>query len=135
MSGEKKSGLIKYGVCFAVIAVCAALYIMPRDFAAAELMDKLSILCDAFTIPGVVLLGVGGLAFASREGAMDGLTYALRRAVQMLVPGVRQSMQTYGDYVVKRRAKEKGSFAFLLISGGISLVLALIFLIAYFAVS
>ena len=135
MSGEKKTRLIKYGICFAVIAVCVVLYIMPRDFAAAELADKLAILCDAFTIPGVLLLGVGGLSFASREGAMDGLTYALRRAVQMLVPGVRQSMQTYGDYVVERRAKEKGSFAFLLISGGIALALALIFLIAYFAVS
>ena len=130
-----KKRLVKYAICFAVIAVCAALYIMPRDFAAVGLAEKLAILCDAFTIPGVLLLGVGGLAFASSEGAMDGLTYALRRAVQMLIPGVQQSLQNYGDYVVERRAKRKGGFAFLLISGGISLAVALICLGAYFAVS
>lgn len=132
MSEEKRTRLIQYGVCVVLILGLAALYVFTRDFAGADLTGKLVMLCDAFTIPGILLLGAGGLTAASRAGALDGLGYALGVAGKSLLPNGRRSIRKYRDYVEEKRAKKRGSFAYLLICGGASLGLGILFLVAYF---
>ncbi len=67
-------------------------------------------LCDALTVPGVLLTGMGLLSLASAHGAFDGLSFPVRKAFgQILSEEKRNAMpKTYYDYVEARRAGSRG---------------------------
>ena len=54
-----KANLLKYGITGGICAALVWLYISQRDFAAQETMEQYRILCDAFTIPGIIAIMVG----------------------------------------------------------------------------
>jgi hypothetical protein len=128
-----KVNLIKYGCSAAFVAIMAIVYISLRDFAAAETVDKYLILCDAFTVPGMLLILFGGLLWASSLGAMDGLTYVVRFAVMSLIPGKRSKRdETYGDYLEHRMQNRAKGYGFLFISGLVTMAVALVFMAQFY---
>ena len=128
-----KSRLAKYGFCALFEAGMAFAYLLPRDFAGADVKEKYQLLCDALTVPGVLLICAGALVWVSSLGALDGLSYGLRLAFRALIPGKRlQKEESYHDYVSARRKKRVGGYSFLLISGAVTVVLSLIFLGLYY---
>ena len=83
------------------------------------------ILADAFTIPGILLTGIGLLVFVSNEGVFDGLTYAVKSFIGMF----RKNMPRYGSFYDYREAKNRSkfSFGFLVICGLVFLLVAMVF--------
>lgn len=135
MSRKVKIGLAKYGGCAAFVATLAWLYISLRPFAELPLVDQYCVLCDALTVPGVVLIMVGLLIAISNTGALDGLFYALSFAIRSLIPGGRGKRdERYADYVDRRRENKLKGYGFLIIAGGITVAAALVFLALFYSV-
>ena len=125
--------ILKYAAAFAVgigaaIALCAY-----RGWAdAVSACERYMILTDAFSLPGVLFLGIGGMIWLSGEGALDGVSWLLKNAVKMLIPGPKKVREKYGDYVQRKRSGPKPSgYAFILITGAVLAAIACLFLILY----
>lgn len=134
MNKSVKSALRKYILAFFFGGLLAWFYISARDFSSAELIEKYRMLCDAFTIPGLLMLMMGLLLAISNEGAFDGITYALTFAVRALIPfgRNRNDNEKYYDYVERKRAKRVHGYGFLFIVGGIFMAVAAVFLILFY---
>lgn len=128
-----KVRLMKYGLCALFVAVMAYGYLSLRPFAGAEVKEKYQMLCDALTVPGVLLLCAGALVWISSLGALDGLGYGLRLAVQALIPGKRAGREkSYGDYVARRQKNRLKGYGFLLICGAVTIAASFVFLGLYY---
>ena len=129
-----KVNLIKYGCSAAFVALMAGAYIGLRDFAGAELVDRYLILCDAFTVPGMLLIMFGCMMWASTTGALDGLGYCVRFAVFSLIPGKRlERDERYGDYIARKRENRVKGYGFLFISGLVTMAVALVFMALFYS--
>ena len=131
MSDRVQSLPINYGCITLFVAVREYSYIAARDFAGAKTWEKMVLICDALTVPGMLLLMVGALIWAANTGALDGITYAVGFAVRALIPGGRHKDERYADFVERQREKRVKGYGFLLITGGITMAVATVFLIAY----
>lgn len=132
MSERLKGNLLKYGISALVCGGLVWFYVAQRNFAAQELMEKYRILCDAFTVPGLLLLMFGLLLVISNEGAFDGIGYALSVAWKALIPGGRTKMEKYFDYVERRRSKKVKGIGFLFVVGGVCMAAALVFMVLFY---
>lgn len=132
MSDGTKIRLLKYGATVVFTGLMAWIYISLRTFPGETLAETFKVLCDALTIPGALLLAVGGLVWASNEGALDGLGYVLDVTWKALVPGKRSSMMKYAEYVQSKREKPVIGYGFLLISGAVVMAAALVFLVLFY---
>lgn len=126
--------LAKYGGSALFIGLAAWLYLGAYDFPDASLVEKYRLLCDAFTIPGVILLMLGCLIWASGQGALDGVTYALRYAIYSLIPGkLLERSEKYGDYIQRKRENRLKGYGFLFITGGASMAVSLVFMALFYS--
>lgn len=132
MNRSTKIQLIKYLVTIGVGALMAYFYVAMRDFAGSSTMEKYRMLCDAFTIPGIILLAVGALVALSNEGVFYGLSYALTHFVKMLFPFGGRNQERYYDYVERKRENRTTGYGFLFIVGAVFMAIALVFLILFY---
>lgn len=95
-------------------------------------VDRYRLLCDAFTIPGMILLMLGLLVLVSGSSGLDGITYVLHWLRLTLIPfGGKQPR--YADHVQRRRERKKVHGGFLIISGCLFLAAAIVFLILFYS--
>lgn len=135
MNDKWKVRLVKYGASTLFVALMSIMYLNLQDFAEAELADRYRLLCDAFSVPGVLLIMFGALVWASNEGAMLGVSYVVRQAVFALIPGKRlEREEKYGDYVARKRDKNVTGYGFLFFTGLAALGIALIFMVLFYSV-
>ena len=134
MSRELRNGLLKYGFAALVGGLMAGFTITSHGYGeAAGTAERLRILSDAFTIPGVVLIMFGFLVLVANGGFFNGLSYIGSYAVKLLIPGMSKDMEKYGDYVERKRAGGKRiKTGFLFIVGGVILLAAVVFTILYY---
>lgn len=90
-------------------------------------------LCDACTVPGILLTGMGLLGLLSGQGAFDGMAYPVRKAFGQILSEKRRAEmpKTYYDYVTERQGKSRKKHPCTLWVGLFFLVLAGIALILY----
>lgn len=131
MNRQRKIKLIQYGICGSVCLLLAAVYLISNDFLSLGTKDLLRILCDAFTIPGLLCVFAGLLVWGSNEGAFDGVGYVLSYAFHALIPGNIHPRESYRDYLERKRGKRVAGYGFLFVCGGICILLALLFLILF----
>lgn len=133
---RKLKNLLKYGITASIGLLMVTLTVDLHGYAAAEnTQEKIRILADAFTIPGVVIILFGVLVMIANEGMFDGLTYVFSYAAKMLIPGMDKTHERYADYVTRKR--EKGpmkGFGFLFVVGGIFLAVSILFTVLFFIV-
>ena len=101
---------LRYALCAAFAAGLTAIYVSNGQ----------GTVSDGLTLSALLLLSAGAWRWAMGEGALDALGFA----IGMLLPGRRDC--SYGDYVAEKRKKGRPSYGFLLLSGGIAMVLALL---------
>ncbi len=91
-------------------------------------------LCDAFTVPGILLTGTGLLSLVSDQGAFDGIAFPVRKVLGLFFSEEKRAAmpKTYFDYVAarqKRGAKKPRGTLFtglaFLAAAGITLVIYL----------
>lgn len=92
-------------------------------------------LCDACFVPGVLLLGVGGIRYTGTKGLFDMMSYSIKHVFYTAFPGAAPMGQENEDlYEYKARKDEKRRDPWDLIwSGLIYMILALVFLGIYLA--
>ena len=138
MSASLKKNLIKYGVTSILSLALAFLYIYMRvDFSnpgATELVEWYRIVCDGFTIPGLILLMFGCLMSLSNAGAMDGLGYVVVNGFKMLIPGAAIKMERYKEYLERRRANRVRGYGFLYVVGAACMAVALVCMVLFYGI-
>lgn len=138
MSDGLKTLLKRCGITAAAgLALGFALFSSRGGFQAENTADILSLLCDAFTVPGVLCLCAGGLVFASNGGVFNSLGFIAAMPLSRILPGMAsRKHERYSDYL--QRKKEKGpvkGYSFLVWTGLGFLLVAAILLAAFYAVS
>ena len=123
---------IQYGTCAVTTALLAAAYADIWNLCNAPLQERYKLLCDAFTIPGMLMILLGTLLWVSNEGAFYGVSYCLRIALFALIPGKRKdAYEKYGDYVERKQQKKVQGYSFLFWSGLVAMAIALVFFALY----
>ena len=108
-----------------VIAVPVFLLGLHREY------PILRALGDAFFVPAVVLLGVAGITFAANDGTFDSFGYSLKFVFFNHYPSAGEA-ESFADYREKKHQNPKNPLN-LLLAGLIFLVLAVVFVIVYYA--
>lgn len=134
MKKERVRRLVRYGAACAVAGAMAWLVTQTYGLSQARsAAERYRILCDAFTIPGVVFAMIGVLAGIMGRGLLDGLTYAMRSLYRVFLPMAARKDESYYDYVQRRReARKGGRTAFLLHVGILFMVPALVFFVLFY---
>lgn len=86
------------------------------------------ILCDCFTVPGLVLVFVGLLVVCSNGGTFDMLGFGVKKFFGLFKK--ESDKQTFYEYRQNKLANRR-SFWYLLVVGGVFVAAAVIFLILY----
>ena len=127
-----KSNLIKSGIASVVGILLVVAFVGSSEFGDQSLMNKYKILCDAFTVPGLLMLMFAVLISVSNEGALDGLSYVVKQGFRMLTfRGL--GTEKYLDFVESRREKRVRGYGFLYIVGAAFMVVALIFMALFYS--
>ena len=135
MSKVWKVRLWKYGCSFAVGGLIAWAMLSSRNIAfVSEPAERYRILCDAFTVPGIMLVMIGILVWIGNTGSFTGLSYVLRYLGLSLVPGGRKKQESYYDYAERKKGKSIHGYGFLNIAGCVFLAVAVLFLILFYRV-
>ena len=137
MKGQKSAGepvtakgiLISLGAGLAVAAAVMAIGGIPEKGTEAFWRK----LCDAFTVPGILMTCTGLLSLVSGHGAFDGITFPVRKAFgQIFSEEKRATMpKTYFDYVEMKRAKSRKRPNYMMFTGLGFLACAVILLVIY----
>ncbi len=125
---KKLSYLITTVIC-AVITL--AVLLSRGTFSQTDTLSVYKDLCDAFFVPGVIVLGLGLLVFASNGGAFRMLTYSMMKLVDLFRRDLTKvKYRTFYDY--KEAMKDnKNDFWFMIIVGAAFIAVAIVFLVLY----
>lgn len=137
MRNQNKSNRIAYTISILFVVILVGLYVGLRDFKGVSLMEKYRMLCDAFTIPGVLLILFGALVWASDLGGFYGIgfvfNYAKKSLTHFFVPGSLGNTESYYDYIERKKSEgHLTGYGFLFIVGGITMAIALVFLFLFY---
>lgn len=129
-----KTKLLKYGISAAVgVALALIIMIAKGAFTEDSTVQLMSILCDSFFVPGVVLTCAGLLVFVSNGGVFDMLAYAFILIGYTFKRDIsKRKYHSYYEYKESKKDRKKG-MGFLLIVGIIFIVISVCFLIPFYA--
>lgn len=124
---------IKYGVTLLIGLIAAFIICCTKGiFSKKTLADVYHILTDAFFVPGVIILCFGLLVFASNEGNFTMMSYGIKRFFSLFKRDISKELgQTYADYKLAHKG-EKHPILYLLICGGVLIVISILFLFLYY---
>ena len=128
-----KSLWVKSGIALVLGLGVAALYIFSRRTEEMDLVQWYRVLCDGFTIPGLMMILVGLLFWLGNLGAFYAFGYLFRYVIKAFAPGAIK-IGRYLDYVEEQREKQLKGFGFLFVAGGILMTVAIVFLALFYGV-
>lgn len=97
-------------------------------------VEQYRVLCDAFTIPGAMMVLLALMMSLNYLGALDTLAYLLSYLPRMLAPGAFGEPEQLLDFVENRREKRRKGYGFLYIVGFIFLAIAVVYLYLFYSV-
>ena len=125
--------LLKYGITALVGGLLTWLTLDLHGFSST--MPKLQqyrLLCDAFTIPGIILVMVGFLVMIANAGNFLGLGYAVKHAVKMLIPFGNKKDERYYDYYQRKQQGKITGYGFIFITGLVFMAVAMVFFTLFY---
>lgn len=99
-----------------------------------SLVLQYRVLCDAFTIPGAMMVLFGMLMSLNNLGALDTIAYLMSFLPRMIAPGAFGEPEKLIDFVERRREKRRKGYGFLYIVGFIYLGIAIYYLVRFYSV-
>ncbi len=129
-----QSLMLKYGITVIVAGAIVWLVLDLHEFSRAmPLLEQYRLLCDAFTIPGIILIMLGFLVMISNAGNFLGLGYAVKHAVKMLIPFGNKKDERYYDYYQRKQEQGKAKgYGFLFVTGLLFMAVALVFFTLFY---
>lgn len=97
-------------------------------------VDVIRYVSDGFFIAAVLILCAGGLTWASRLGTFDGLGYTFSLWLQRFTNNKRDwhKKEDFQEYKERKAEKKKGTkINYLLIFGGVLMIVAVILVLVY----
>lgn len=134
-----RSKLIRYllgiAICTVVGLAIAVFHLKGHWYAQAETQaERYRLLCDAFTIPGVILVAVSALILVYNAGVFTGLSYGLRGMKDIFMPFLRQEYIPYREYRKKKMEKKVRGYSFIFFTGLAFIAVAAYFMIRFYGV-
>ena len=91
-------------------------------------------LCDAFTVPGAVMLCFGLLVLATNGGTFDMLAFGVRKFFDLFRKDLTKvKYRTFYDYRQAQKEKKRSFFHFVIV-GSAFLLVGIVFLIVYYRI-
>ena len=135
MEKDKKSILIKYGVCFVVASAIVLFVFSLKGFFGSDTKQNIQLLHDAFFTAGALLMLFSGFQYVSGEGVFLSLGFIGSRVIKAFIPGPKE-YETYAQYRERKEGsgkKSKGKHCILL-TGLFFFLLSLIFLAVWYKI-
>ena len=130
-----KNNLIKYGITVIAASLVTIITLYNQGFnTSLEITEKMRLLADAFTIPGVVLVMLGCLVFVSTSGFFDMISFGIARGVSMLIPFSHKSKETFYEYKTRKNEERFTGYSFLFYVGAVFVAVAIVFTVLFFTV-
>lgn len=123
--------------CMSATAVGGAVswwYITSRWQADLPLVEQYRVICDGFTVPGMMMVLFALMLSLNNLGALDTMAYLLSFIPRMIAPGAFGEPEKLIDFVEHRREKRAKGFGFLYIVGSIFLGIAIYYLVKFYSV-
>ena len=92
------------------------------------------VLCDAFTIPGAMMVLFAMLFSLNYMGALDTLAYLMSYLPRVIAPAAFGDPEPLLEFVENRRERRKKGYGFLYIVGLIYLAIAIYYLVRFYSV-
>ena len=134
MRRSRKVNLLRCLSAAAVGGAVAWLYATSRWEADMTPVLRYRVLCDAFTIPGAMMVLFGMLMSLNNLGALDTIAYLMSFLPRIIAPGAFGEPEKLIDYVERRREKRTKGYGFLYIVGFLYLGIAIFFLVLFYRV-
>ncbi len=121
---------VKYLAAVIIGLIIALVICVVKGLFQTDDMQKiLRIICDACSLSGILLCGIGLLSFVAKEGTFDVLAYgfkAMRRGRRGYADDAR-TPKTYYDYKESMKTKRKTAWHFVIVGlGYIAIAIVLI---------
>ena len=130
-----KKKWLPYFVCAVLILCIAAMIVWTYEFSETHTVQEwMSVLSDAFVVPGVLFSGFGLLSFFSTKGAYDAFSYTFSRfSLHSLFPTkqLRKDPDSFYDYKQQKDKKGRRWFPHILYTGLVSLGIGVLFAVLY----
>ena len=123
--------------CLSAAAVGVAVawwYATSRWEEEMELVLQYRVLCDAFSIPGIMMVLFAMLFSLNNLGALDTIAYLMSFLPRIIAPGAFGEPEKLIDFVENRRMKRTKGYGFLYIVGFIFLGIAIYYLVKFYSV-
>ena len=127
----------EYAITTAVGLAIAVIMTLSRGIFQEDEIDMIiTIISDAFFIPGVLLIGVGLIVYASNEGLFLSLSYGFKAIGRTITAKKDEQLmdEKYHEYYTRQMQKKSKCKHFLIV-GGAFVVMSLVFVVVYFALA
>ncbi len=135
MDQENRSRLWQYAVYGGAALACALILAWTRGaFAAADAQTAFGLLSDGFMVPGLALIGAGGLGYAASKGAYDAFGYAFSRFSLHSLFTTAQTYrrpESFWEYKCQKQENRRPWSPVMLVTGLCALALSGLCLIGY----
>lgn len=131
---NKKGLIIHYAISIVIeIALLFTFFAINDLFNKTDLVAIYKILSDSFGIVGIIALCVGLLIALGNQGAFNFLSFSALKVASKFVPKMKITTMSYGDYI-SEKSKGKVQFLYLLITGGVLIVVSFVFLFLFYSI-
>lgn len=123
---------LRYLIPSLICAVTVILILVGRGAFTKSGRPLITDLCDAFAVPGMIMLCFGLLVFATNGGTFDMLAFGVRKLFDLFKKDLTKvKYRTFYDYREAQKEKKR-SFAHFIIVGAGFLLVSIAFLIVYY---
>ena len=118
----------------AAIVLFFLMCIQEQLFVLQDRIKILTALCNAFFVPGILLVGLGALLWLSNGGVFDIVAYSTRNLLTLLNPFRKsEKHETYFDFKTRKESgRQKQQKPILIYVGLVMILLACVCLILYY---
>ncbi|MBR2045079.1 MAG: DUF3899 domain-containing protein [Agathobacter sp.] len=121
-------------VITALVGLAVSVYIcFSRDiFGAETVADAITILSDAFFVPGILLLCVGLILYAANEGIFNAISYGMKILGRSFRGKKDEKIidEEFHEYHA-RVSQKKSKIKHFLVVGGVYVVISIVFVVVY----
>lgn len=120
MESEKKQvkTWVKYLSTTIALLVVSLVICLSRDlFVRTEPSEIIKILCDAFSVPGIVYVCFGLLSICNQQGTFDGLGYTFKSWTRVMknYKNDERNPKSYSEYKESVKGKRKILWHFIIV--------------------